>query len=160
MEMGPDAPSPTQEKATPWVPTRYLVQVRRGQEVTSLDGSPLPSSEATRLLCDHSAVQPLLSAAGEPLPLGRKTRVWSTSQRRAILARDGGVGHIPSCQRRIVHIHHLRPWSKGGQTDITNDVLICSRHHALLHDGFRAVESVAKTVVRERPAGSQGARQP
>jgi hypothetical protein len=119
---------------------RYLVHVVRcGQDVTALDGSPIPSSEATRILCDHAAVQHVLGPDGEPLALGRKTRDWSTSQRRAILVRDGGICRFPGCERRIVDIHHLRPWSEEGRTDVGNGMLTCARHHVLLHAGFQAV---------------------
>ncbi|MGO4384175.1 HNH endonuclease signature motif containing protein, partial [Specibacter sp. RAF43] len=31
--------------------------------------------------------------------------------------------------------HHLTPWQLGGETDINNAALLCSRHHHLLHHG-------------------------
>ena len=31
-------------------------------------------------------------------------------------------------------IHHLKPWEKGGLTDLDNLVPLCSYHHHLIHD--------------------------
>ncbi|MFI5043355.1 MAG: HNH endonuclease signature motif containing protein [Acidimicrobiales bacterium] len=31
--------------------------------------------------------------------------------------------------------HHIRYWEHHGSTDLDNLVLLCSRHHRLLHDG-------------------------
>jgi hypothetical protein len=32
-------------------------------------------------------------------------------------------------------VHHLLPWAQGGATDLDNLVLICHRHHWLVHEG-------------------------
>jgi Domain of unknown function (DUF222)/HNH endonuclease len=134
---------------------RYLVHVVRHEgEITKLDGSPVPEAEAARLLCDHAAVQHLVGPDSEPLALGRKTREWSTSQRRAILVRDGGTCRFPGCERRIVDVHHLQPWSEGGPTDVGNGMLVCLRHHVLLHGGFRATGDANHGVAFLRPDGS------
>ncbi|PYI37456.1 hypothetical protein CVS30_09825, partial [Arthrobacter psychrolactophilus] len=29
--------------------------------------------------------------------------------------------------------HHIIPWQHGGETNINNAALLCSRHHSLLH---------------------------
>jgi len=31
--------------------------------------------------------------------------------------------------------HHVKHWINGGETSLANTMLICSRHHRLLHEG-------------------------
>ena len=115
-------------------------------------GTPL-GEELERILCDCSVVAHV-TLGGEPLDLGRKTKVWNRAQRRAITVRDGGRCRFPGCQRSIVDIHHLRWWSKGGSTDICNGCLCCTRHHTLLHAGFYAEGDANHELVFYRPDGS------
>jgi hypothetical protein len=52
---------------------------------------------------------------------------------------DGERCRFPGCTRhRTLHAHHVVYWSAGGSTDLDNLVLVCSRHHTLIHaQGFR-----------------------
>ncbi|MHB1535104.1 MAG: hypothetical protein ACYC1D_10980 [Acidimicrobiales bacterium] len=94
---------------------RYMVHlvVRESGEPTLLDGTPLDPSSAGAAACDSARVVHLLGPGGEPLTLGRKSRVWSCAQRRAAQVRDGGHCRFPGCERRIADLHHLLPWSDG-----------------------------------------------
>ncbi|MDQ6875694.1 MAG: DUF222 domain-containing protein [Actinomycetota bacterium] len=83
---------------------------------------------------------------GELLPpavltedLGRTTRVPSLALRELLGAVDGERCRFPSCtRRRRLHAHHVEFWSAGGSTDLANLILLCSRHHTLVHrHGFR-----------------------
>ena len=89
-----------------------------------------------RLACDAEIIPAVLGSRGEILNLGRKTRVVSLAQRRAVIARDRHCAH-PGCRRRPrrCRIHHLVPWSWHGPTDLDNLVLLCSYHHHLVHHG-------------------------
>jgi len=51
---------------------------------------------------------------------------------------DGERCRFPGCtRRRRLHAHHVRYWRDGGGTDLQNLVLLCSRHHTLVHQhGF------------------------
>jgi hypothetical protein len=104
------------------------------------DGSVIAAETARRLGCDASVVPLLETAEGEPLALGRKTRTISPSLRRALKRRDGGC-RFPGCTHtRFVDGHHIRHWADGGETDLDNLVLLCRRHHTLLHEGgYRVV---------------------
>jgi hypothetical protein len=55
--------------------------------------------------------------------------------RRALVARDRGCA-FPDCDRppRWCDGHHVRPWSRGGRTDLGNLVLLCGHHHRVVHE--------------------------
>lgn len=54
---------------------------------------------------------------------------------------DGERCRFPGCTRhRRLHAHHVVFWQDGGSTDLGNLVLVCSRHHTLVHQrGFQLV---------------------
>jgi Domain of unknown function (DUF222) len=119
---------------------RYLVHLvtRTGSPgMTTIDGRPLHPDQAATVACDTATATHTTSPGGEPLHLGRKTREWSTAQRRAIAVRDGGHCRFVGCQHAHWDIHHIRPWHHGGPTDIDNGCTQCPRHHRLLHHGYR-----------------------
>jgi hypothetical protein len=75
-------------------------------------------------------------APSQILDLGRTTRVISAGLRRALALRDGGCV-IEGCDHPPAHCdaHHLHHWADGGPTRLQNLVLVCGRHHTLLHEG-------------------------
>jgi hypothetical protein len=55
--------------------------------------------------------------------------------RRALQRRDDGC-RFPGCScRRFVDAHHIVHWADGGETCLDNLVLLCRRHHRLVHEG-------------------------
>lgn len=134
---------------------RYMVHVvvREGQPEL-LDGTPLPPSVGGRLGCDCSSVVHLVGEHEEVLALGRKTKQWSRAQRRAIMVRDGGRCRFPGCNNRLTDVHHHRWWIRGGNTDVSNGWLACTRHHTLVHDGLIVVHGEPNaTLTFSRPGG-------
>jgi hypothetical protein len=78
---------------------------------------------------------------GNPLFLGRATRVLSVRQRKAVMLRDQGC-RFPGCDHtRFVELHHAKHWARGGTTDITNIVALCSSHHRAHHRGEFEIEA-------------------
>ncbi|TFD60661.1 HNH endonuclease [Cryobacterium sp. Hh7] len=76
--------------------------------------------------------QPVLFGhQGQVVHLGPTNRFFTTTQRRALAARDGGCV-IPGCTvpPHLTQAHHVIAWSKGGLTNIDNVVLICNAGHA------------------------------
>ena len=103
------------------------------------DGRPLAAETMRRLTCDGSVVE-LLEREGETLSLGRKRRTVSPAQRRALRSRDRCC-RFPGCERtRFVDAHHVRHWSCGGETSLDNLILLCRRHHRLVHERGYTVE--------------------
>ncbi len=103
------------------------------------DGPALAPETARRLACD-SAVVRIRERSGRTLSVGRKTRAVPTPLRRALQARDRTC-RFPGCEnRRFVHAHHIRHWARGGETSVQNLVLLCTRHHRLVHEGGYTVD--------------------
>jgi hypothetical protein len=59
---------------------------------------------------------------------------------RRVLLRDGRVCANPHCGcREALQVHHLRYRSRGGRTELWNELLVCRRCHALIHQGLLEV---------------------
>lgn len=92
------------------------------------------------LLACHGVLQAVMVSDDGPrarvLDLGRRVRLASRAQRRALAVRDRGCV-IPGCDApaAICDAHHLTFWSHGGGTDLANLVLLCPRHHTEVHLG-------------------------
>ena len=94
----------------------------------------LSDAEAGEVACDCRLHQ-LIHHGGVALNVGRDVRTAPRALRRALRLRDGGCA-FPGCgQTRFVHAHHIDYWEHGGRTDLDNLVLLCRRHHRLLHHG-------------------------
>lgn len=117
------------------------------------DGPALPSQTARRAACD-AALLTITERDGRPLTVGRKTRTVPPALRRALRSRDHCC-RFPGCtQRRFVDAHHIHHWADGGHTKLSNLVLLCRRHHRLLHEGGYGVERLSSGSVRfRRPDG-------
>jgi hypothetical protein len=119
-----------------------------------LDSGPaLPTETARRLACDASLVA-ITEQSGRPLSVGRKTRTIPPTLRRALHSRDGGCC-FPGCnQRRFVDAHHIQHWAHGGETKLSNLLLLCRRHHRLVHEGgFGVGRSPSGRATFTRPDG-------
>ncbi len=100
------------------------------------DGAVLATETLRRIACDSAIVRILETGDGEPLDIGRKTRVIPPSIRRALKRRDRGC-RFPNCTNtRFVDGHHITHWADGGATRLDNLVLLCRHHHRLLHEGM------------------------
>ena len=134
---------------------RYMVHVveRPGYPTTFLDGRPIDPADAAAIRCDCAQVTHVTGEGGETLRLGRKTRDWSTAQRRAIAVRDGGRCRFFGCDHRHYDIHHLEWWERGGPTDIDNGCTQCRRHHRMLHQGYRVEGDPESELKFYRPNG-------
>jgi hypothetical protein len=116
--------------------------------------SALPVESVRRLSCDAEKVTIVDGDDGEPLSVGRKTRVVPAAIRRALWARDKGCT-FPGCRNsRFVDAHHVRHRSAGGETRLDNLLLLCSRHHRLVHEGgFRIDTDFQDSWIFRRPDG-------
>ncbi|MDH3988338.1 MAG: HNH endonuclease [Gammaproteobacteria bacterium] len=116
----------------------YLVTVHVDQSALAGGGgrAGIPIESVKRLCCDSHAVIIAEDDQGEPLSIGRKSRIIPTAISRAVRARDNQCCTFPGCNnRRFLHCHHVEHWSNGGETSLNNLLLLCSKHHTLVHEG-------------------------
>jgi 5-methylcytosine-specific restriction endonuclease McrA len=122
-----------------------------GEGGCELDEGPSIAPEtARRLACDSSVVG-----------RGRRTRSIPPAIRRALKRRDRGC-RFPGCENHLfVDAHHIRHWAQGGETRLDNLVLLCRRHHRLVHEGGYVVERLPDDELRFRdPRGAPLANAP
>ena len=99
-----------------------------------------------RLACDAAVVRMHHDADGNVLDVGRKTRTIPAAIRRALSARDTRC-QFPGCSARRCDAHHIEHWVDGGATSLDNLVLLCRRHHRLVHEGGFTLERQADGTV-------------
>jgi hypothetical protein len=134
------------------------LEVLRGMKegAAQLDhGGSVHQESAMRLACDASVRRVVLGPRSEPLDVGRKTPVVPAALRRAVILRDRTC-RFSGCDRPApwCDVHHIRHWARGGETSLANCVLLCARHHHLIHEDGFSVEVADAGPVFRRPDGS------
>jgi hypothetical protein len=121
---------------------------------STVSGYSMPASSMDAFLCD-SMIQRFVMNGSEPLDIGRASRTVPLPMFRAVAKRDGGCRH-PGCDRKVAwcDAHHVRWWRRQGETRLDNLVLLCSRHHHLIHrPGWQVKLLPDGTVEVTTPAG-------
>jgi len=135
----------------------YLVTIHVDQSaLQGKDGrSALPIETVKRICCDSHAVVLTENKKGEPLSIGRKSRIVPTGIDRAVRARDHNRCRFPGCHhRRYLDCHHVEHWSQHGETSLDNLILLCTQHHTLVHEGgFRIETDFQDNWYFKRPDG-------
>ncbi len=147
---------PTVGVERPHITVTVPLDVLRSQGIAEFDIAGTASAEAARrLACDASVTRVVLGPRSEPLDVGRRTPVVPASMRRALHVRDGAC-RFPGCERpkSWCDAHHVRHWAHGGPTSVGNLVLLCRRHHRLIHEGGFSVVISGGRPMFGRPDGS------
>jgi hypothetical protein len=142
----------------------------RGQDHSETDtgvawlegcSEPMPASTARRILCDQGVLPIVLGGVSEVLDLGRTRRLFSRAQRVALAHKFGGCT-FGGCDRPAswCEAHHIDPYDPGGPTDLDNGILLCRRHHMLLHDHGWRIERAGDGYVLIPPASVDPERTP
>ena len=97
---------------------------------------PISSTTVERLACDSSITRILLDSDSVVIDVGRAKRVVAGPTKRALNARDGHC-RWPGCERPSSRsaAHHVVHWIHGGTSGLDNLLLLCHRHHYLVHEG-------------------------
>lgn len=127
------AEAPTIGGAAPTlVVTIDAEQLAHDGGVADIDGIDIavPAHVAHRIACTGAVQKVVFGTEGRILALGSPQRLFTSHQRRAIAARDGGC-IIPGCHIPAAwcEIHHVEEHSRGGATHTDNGVLLCWAHH-------------------------------
>ena len=106
----------------------------RGQLVGS--AQPVPAGLLRQWLCDADLMPAVLGGESELLDVGRTQRLVTAPIRAALELRDGGC-IFPGCDKppNACQAHHRKPWWAGGETSLTNLVLVCDHHHGIVEPG-------------------------
>ncbi|MCU1375399.1 MAG: endonuclease [Actinomycetia bacterium] len=100
------------------------------------DGTPVSLDVIRRLACDATVRLLVENPDGTVAGYGRRRRIVPEKLRSRVRRRDQGCCRFPGCRRRrALRAHHLEHWADGGETDEGNCILLCHRHHVLVHEG-------------------------
>jgi hypothetical protein len=127
---------------------------REGAEIE--DGPALFPETAERLACDARVQVVVEDASGDALRVSPMTRVPPAWMVRQVRHRDRGC-RFPGCgTRAFTHAHHIVWWGRGGRTELSNLLLVCSFHHRLVHEhGWRVRRDDDGQVRWLRPDGTR-----
>ncbi|MGQ0847722.1 MAG: DUF222 domain-containing protein [Actinomycetota bacterium] len=119
------------------------------------NGPGLSIDTVRRLSCDGRVETAVEDPNGVTIGVGRARRTIPGWLSRALMQRDGGC-RFPGCHhRRWVNAHHIRFWSDGGPTNLDNLILLCPRHHRMLHEqGWRIEGNPNGPLTWIRPDGT------
>jgi hypothetical protein len=99
------------------------------------DGPQIAAAVARKLACGARLQLVSHGPDGEIVGVGRMRRTPSPWLRRHVKHRDRCCV-FPGCSRTLfLRPHHIDFWGRGGPTDADNLVMLCSAHHALVHEG-------------------------
>ena len=108
------------------------VQESRGGRV--LGGPALDATTISTMVCDSALHRVLTRGRSAVVDYGTSTRTIPAPLWSALVIRDEHC-RFPGCDRpsNWCEGHHVRWVTHGGATELTNLVLVCSRHHHRLH---------------------------
>jgi Domain of unknown function (DUF222) len=98
-------------------------------------GGPVPAETVRRLACD-AAITRIVGRGELEAEITRASRSIPPATRRALDDRDRRCMG-PGCTRppSWCDAHHIQFWTDGGPTMLPNLLLLCRRHHRMVHEG-------------------------
>lgn len=105
-----------------------------GKPGRTLGGVPIPGSAIRKIGCDANIHRVITDGLGAILDYGRSTRTIPPAVYTSLVLRDWGC-RFPGCDRPAEWCegHHVQHWEDGGPTNLSNLVLLCSKHHHVVH---------------------------
>ncbi|WP_062317839.1 HNH endonuclease [Demequina maris] len=135
--------------------------LEKGTGLGEVDGctQPISMTTAQRMITSAILIPALSGEKGEALNLGRRQYPFSRAQRIAVGERDGGCAFC-GAPAAWCEAHHIVYWSRGGRTDISNCVLLCSHCHHVIHDQGWQIRATDTEVWFIPPASVDASRTP
>lgn len=105
-----------------------------GEAGVTLEAGPRVGRQALeRILCDANTGVVARTEDGRFMEYGRRHRTAPPAMRRALLAKYQHRCGADGCEsRHRLQVHHLTPWSEGGETNQDEVVLLCWFHHQVV----------------------------
>jgi hypothetical protein len=134
---------------------QVVLHIDAAQATAQIEKGPaVPLASAERIACAARVRALVKDRKGNPLYLGRTHRLVSKRLLAAVSLRDQHRCRWVGCdETRHLDAHHIRHWLHGGRTDIHNLVLLCDRHHRLIHEHGYSMRGVGTDVTFYRPDG-------
>jgi hypothetical protein len=116
--------------------------------IAELSGvGPVSTEVARRLACDAKVIFSLERRDGSILDQKRVRRSPTSAQRIEIARRDKGCRFSSCSFRDFTEVHHVVPWTLGGETNLSNLITLCGRHHHAVHELGWSMKGNADGVV-------------
>jgi hypothetical protein len=118
---------------------------------------PARAGLVRQVACDASVQRVVMGPGSEPLDVGRRTPVVPAAMRRAVIVRDRHC-RFPGCDRPQTwcDAHHIEHWADGGSTTLANLLLLCRRHHGMVHrHGGFALDLIDGRPIFRHPDGTE-----
>ncbi len=98
------------------------------------DGTPISNAAIAQVLCDANVHRLIVTGVSTILDYGRGTKAVPPNLWIVIALRDRHC-RFPGCDvpSPRCDAHHVVHWLHGGPTNPTNIVLLCERHHTVIH---------------------------
>jgi hypothetical protein len=126
-------------------PTTLIVHLSDDRPPLLEGAGPLSPETAERLVCDARRLT--IKPSGRDLVHSRVGRCASYAQQRELHKRSTHCQYPACTATRELEAHHITPVEHGGKTELDNLILLCPRHHKLLHD-----HHIRTSGNREHPA--------
>ncbi len=114
-----------------------------GSRAAELEWSlPIPAETARRLACDAEITPILCGPESHQVEVVSSSRVIPPAMKRALTVRDKHC-RFPGCDMPAAWTdgHHIKHWTDGGPTALSNLLLFCRRHHRFFHEGGWTLEN-------------------
>ena len=109
---------------------------------------PISADVARRLACDADITLSFETPGGTVLDQKPLERDPTPAQRIAVHRRDGGCRWTECGTRNLTDVHHMKPVSEGGRTELSNLITMCVPHHSRVHELGWTMEGDAQGEVR------------
>ncbi len=156
---GQNAPRGGADRGAKRSPVTLIVHVSDDGPPLLEGAGPLSVETAERLVCDarRLAIKP----SGRDLVHSRVGRCASYAQQRALHKRSSHCQYPGCTAARELEAHHIVPVGRGGKTELDNLILLCPRHHKLLHDhGIRTSGTAEHLAFADQAGRAITANQP
>jgi hypothetical protein len=115
---------------------------------------PISTEVARRLACDAKVVFSVEHGDGSILDQKRVRRSPTGAQRIEIARRDKGCRFAGCSFVDFTEVHHIVHWVRGGETNLSNLITLCGRHHRAVHElGWTMKGNADDVVTFEGPHG-------